>query len=74
MEGNQEKDEILTSLETLNLKINTNYGKYYHLVKTTIYNLRRKETLRLSHFKVPLLVYLQKYEEEKGRETMYSIH
>ena len=54
LEGNQEKDEILTSLETLDLKINTKYEKYYHLVKTNIYNLRKKKTLRLSHFKVPL--------------------
>ena len=55
LEGNQEKDEILTSLETLDLKINTKYEKYYHLVKATIYNLReKKKTLRLSHFKVPL--------------------
>ena len=50
MEGNQEKDEILTSLETLNLKINTKYGKYYHLVKTTIYNLRRKRDTSLVPF------------------------
>ena len=53
LEGNQEKDEILTSLETLNLKINTKYEKYYHLVKTNIYNLRKKR-----HFACPILKFL----------------
>ena len=50
LEGNQEKDEILTSLETLDLKINTMYEKYHHLVKANIYNLRKKEDTSLVQF------------------------